>query len=190
MNWKDSGLNIFLSVKVCDLPQDLFLFTSEQKNKTLCLVANGGKSLWEKLSHPLKLDTHPFDQYTVDQIKTFAKIYLKNDCEILYPNDDYTLPLQRIGRYLNLCSQSPIGLDICEEFGLWFAFRGVFLTSENVITKKIMHPPTMCKSCIDRPCLQFSNISLARLTCPIKVEHQYNIEQIMFHKSAMSINKI
>ena len=190
MKWNDSGLNIFLTVKVCDLPQDLFLFTPDQNNKTLCLVASGGKSLWEKLSHPVKLELHRFDQYSVNQIEIFAKDYLNNDCEILYPNESYTLPLQRIGRFLNLCSQSPIGLDISEEFGLWFAFRGVFLTSKNISTPKIMFPPSMCNSCNDSPCLQFPDISLARLSCPIKMEHQYNLDQIMFHKNALSLNKI
>ena len=124
------------------------------------------------------------------QFKVFAKDYLKNDCEILYPNENYTLPLQRIGRFLNLCSQSPIGLDISEEFGLWFAFRGVFLTSENISTNTIMSPPTMCKTCLDRPCLQIQDISKARLKCPVKVEHQYNNDQILFHKNASKINKI
>ena len=190
MNWTDPGLNIFLSVRVCDLPPDLFLFTPDQKNKTLCLVASGGKFLWDNLAHPIKLENNPFDQYSINKIETFAKDYLNNDYEILYPNDNYTLPLQKIGRFLNLCSQSPIGLDISEEFGLWFAFRGVFLTSENISPRKIKFAPSVCNSCVERPCLQFLDLGMARLNCPVKIEHQYNIEQIIFHKNALSLNKI
>ena len=35
---KDSGLNIFLNIKVCDLPEDIFPFSDEQKTKILCLI--------------------------------------------------------------------------------------------------------------------------------------------------------
>lgn len=185
MKWSDLGLNIFLSVKVSEIPDDFFPFTPEQKNKTLCLLGHGGKSLWKKLPRPLDINQHPFDQYTINQINFFTKSFLQGDCEILFPNPSYELPLQKIGRLLNLCSQSPIGLDICEEFGLWFAFRGVFLTSQNVITKKISAPPSLCTSCKDRPCLTKTDFNLARLSCPIKREHQYSKEQIDFHQSAL-----
>lgn len=187
MKWSDLGLNIFLSVKVSDLPHDLYPFTPEQKSKTLCLVGHGGKALWEKLSHPVNPRLHPFDEYANQQIQLFAKNYLNDDCEILFPNDAYTLPLQKIGRFLNLCTQSPIGLDICDEFGLWFAFRGVFLTSKNISTQKISTPPTLCVNCINPPCLSTSDIILARLSCPIKKEHQYSKEQIEFHRNALTM---
>lgn len=186
MIWNDYGLNIFLSVKVSDLPKDLFLFSPHQLDKTLCLVGNGGQSLWEKLPHPINLDLNPFDEYSVNQMKKFAKEYLEDDIEIYYPNDSYTLPLQRIGRFLNLCSQSPIGLDISEEFGLWFAFRGVFLTSKNVSSQKIKSPPTICTNCVDRECLNFSDLNQARLNCPVKIEHQYSNDQIKFHQKALN----
>jgi len=190
MKWNAPGLNIFLSVKVSELPQDLFSFTPEQKNKTLCLVGNGGKALWEKLPHPLDVNLHPFDHYTINQIHLFAKDFLNDDCEILFPNDSYTLPLQKIGRFLNLCSQSPIGLDISHDYGLWFAFRGVFLTSQNISTEKLSSPPSICTDCVDRLCLRVSDTALARLSCPVKIEHQYDKEQLEFHQSALNMLKV
>lgn len=190
MKWSAPGLNIFLSVKVSDLPPDLFSFTSEQKTKTLCLVGHGGKALWEELPHPIEVALHPFDQYTTKHIKLFAKEYLNDDYEILFPNDAYTLPLQKIGRFLNLCTPSPIGLDMSHEFGLWFAFRGVFLTNKEVSTERFQTPPSVCTTCVDRPCLKISDISLARLSCPEKNEHQYRQEQLEFHHSALKILKV
>lgn len=181
----DSGLNIFASASVADLPSDLFNFTDEQKTKTLCLIGNGGKSLWEKLPHPLDVKTHPIDHYTKIQMINVAKS-IESEIEILFPNDSYTLPLQKLGRTLNLCTQSPIGLDIHPFFGLWFAFRGVFLVSN-------MHSPTLdksvmpCDSCVDKPCLQISNIALARTKCPIGNDHQYIEEQIKYHQSALDL---
>lgn len=189
MKWEDAGLNIFLSTKVSLLPPDLFSFTPEQKNKTLCLVGHGGRALWEKLPHPLDVHQHPLDQYTIKKMQAFAHEVLDDDIEILFPNEHYQLPLQRIGRFLNLCSQSPIGLDISEEFGLWFAFRGIFLTRKEVLTPKISSAPALCMSCSTRPCLQTPDIDLARTYCPVKTEHQYSFEQRQFHQSALSILK-
>lgn len=148
-------------------------------------MGNGGKTLWENLPHPVDVNHHPFDRYTLNQIHIFAKNFLNDDCEILFPNDAYTLPLQKIGRFLNLCSQSPIGPDISNEFGLWFAFRGVFLTRENVWTAKYQTPPSLCESCLERPCLLTSDRALARLNCPIKNEHQYSKEQIAYHQNVL-----
>lgn len=190
MKWNAPGLNIFLSIKVSELPQDFFPFTPEQKNKTLCLVGHGGKSLWEELTPPLDVQFHPFDRYTIYQMQLFAKNFLNDDCEILFPNDSYTLPLQKLGRFLNLCTQSPIGLDISHEFGLWFSFRGVFLTSKNILTENPQTPPSICDHCTTRPCLKISDIALARLSCPIKKEHQYSKEQLEFHHNALSIIKV
>lgn len=182
----DSGLNIFLSTKVSSLPEDLFPFSSDQKKKTLCLIGNGGKSLWEKLPHPLDVSTHPIDLYTKNQMHEFANI-LKDDIEILYPNNSYTLPLQKIGRALNLCTQSPIGLDINSEFGLWFAFRGVFLTSKDFHNTTLENTPSPCESCLKKPCLITSDIAKGRLYCPVKTEHQYHPAQIDFHQSALGL---
>lgn len=186
----ESGLNIFLSIKVNLLPDDLFPFTSDQKNKTLCLIGNGGKALWEKLPHPLDASTDPIDRYTKTKILDFAENILEDEIEILFPNSGYTLPLQKIGRALNLCTQSPIGVDINSEFGLWFAFRGVFLTSKDlpsIVQEKTSSP---CELCLEKPCLVTSDIARARLLCPVKKEHQYLLQQINFHSNALSILKL
>lgn len=185
----ESGLNIFLSTKVNLLPDDLFPFSNEQKNKTLCLIGNGGRSLWEKLPHPLDVSTHPIDLYTKNKMQEFAHI-LEDEIEILYPNNNYTLPLQKLGRALNLCSQSSIGLDINSEFGLWFAFRGVFLTSKDIQNTTLENIASPCETCLEKPCLRTSDIANGRLKCPVKTEHQYHPAQIDFHKNALNILKL
>lgn len=186
----DHGLNIFLSAKVTDLPENLFSFSHEQKNKTLCLLGHGGTSLWEKLPHPILAENHPIDHYTKEKIQIFAEKALENDIEVLYPNEDYTIPLQKFGRALNLCSQSPIGLDINSEFGLWFAFRGIFLTSKPIPIVSLEKMPSPCETCLSRPCLNFSDTAFARLHCPVKTEHQYSQKQQNFHQNASNLLKI
>jgi hypothetical protein len=186
----ESGLNIFLSTKVNSLPEDLFPFSDEQKNKTLCLIGHGGKSLWEKLPHPLDVSTHPIDLYTENKMQEFAKNTLEDEIEILYPNNSYTLPLQKLGRALNLCTQSSIGLDMNSDFGLWFAFRGVFLTLKDIPDIALEKTSSPCETCFEKPCLITSDIVRARLCCPIKKEHQYLPAQIDFHQSALGLLKL
>ncbi len=186
---KDSGLNIFLSIKVCDLPEDIFPFSDEQKTKTLCLIGNGGKSLWENLPHPIDVKTNPIDFFTQNKMQEFAKNSLNDEIEILYPNDSYTMPLQKIGRAMNLCTQSPIGIDIHPEFGLWFAFRGIFLTSEEMPIFKMEKSPAPCDSCSKKTCLNSSDVHISRLSCPIN-QHQYTSFQIDYHQNALKLIKV
>ena len=182
---QDCGLNIFLSVKVSDLPEDLYPFTQDQKNKTLCLLASGGKKLWENLPHPLTIEDHPIESFSKKVMMKFASDFLKDDIEILYPADSSILPLQKIGRAMNLCRQSPIGIDIHPDYGLWFAFRGIFLTNLEISTPTPKTFESPCDSCSDRPCMNFTNKNQARLNCPIKTQHRYCDEQITYHQQAL-----
>ena len=189
---KDSGFNIFLSAKISTLPQDLspLSFCHDQQNKTLCLLASGGKNLWEKLPHPLKVETNPIDSYTKSTMLKFAHDFLDGeDIEILYPEAEPKFPLQKLGRALNLCHQSPIGLDIHSDYGLWFAFRGVFITSKNLLMPTLKSKESPCDTCIEKPCMTFADINTARLSCPIKSEHRYSNEQLAYHHQALGLLK-
>ncbi|MBY0413966.1 MAG: hypothetical protein K2Q18_07365 [Bdellovibrionales bacterium] len=175
----DVGLNIFLSVKVSDIPSDLFTFSPNQREKYLILLGAGGKTLWKNLPLPIKHDEHPIDKFTLFHIKEFSKNILQDDdIEIIFPNDHYLLPLQQLGRFFNLSKPSPIGIDISEEFGLWFAYRGAFLTSKKIPSsfKKVFS--SSCEACSARPCLIDGRIS-----CPYKIEEQYSDSQIQYHAS-------
>lgn len=184
---KSLGLNIFLSIKVSALPVDLYPFTESQKNKTLCLVAHGGKTLWANLPHPLDLNTHPVDQFSLKAMQKFAADVLDNDIEILFPDDKFFIPLQKISRHLNFSHQSPMGLDICREFGLWFAYRGIFLTNVEIPITLNDQESSPCEKCIEQFCMLESKVSAGRLKCPVKSEHQYTPEQQLYHQSALKI---
>lgn len=177
----DLGLNIFVSAKVSDLPSDIYPFSTEQKNQTICMIAHGGKTIWENLPHPLRPEDHPIDQFSIEQMNWFAKNVLDDDIEILFPNDQHTLPLQQLGRFFNLGTPSPIGIDISFEFGLWFAYRGVFLTKKMLPETKAPIFSSPCESCSQRPCL-----IEGRVSCPIRPEHKYSAEQSSYHQTCAS----
>lgn len=169
----NKGFNILLTSPVAKLSALSISFTPEQLKKSLCLIGSGGKMLWEKIPNKSQMD--PIDRYTVDVMQDLG------DVEILYPNEQYLLPLQKLSRHFNFSHQSPIGLDISKEFGLWFAFRGVFLI-DPMLPETLSAPwPSPCETCTQRPCLNFQDLGQARLHCPFKMEHQYLPEQRDYH---------
>lgn len=178
---KERGLNIFLNAKVSELPESIFNFSPEQKKKNLCLIGNGGNTLWKNITD--FSISNPIDTFSINQMNIFAKSALSNDIEILFPNDNYVLPLQKLGRFFNLSHQSPLGFDISNEFGLWFAFRGVFLTNAELPKSLIPNNLSPCESCDNRPCLSDPDVYKARIKCPVKNEHQYTQKQMEYHQS-------
>jgi hypothetical protein len=172
------GLNIFLSIRVSEIPETIFKFNDDQKNKTLCLIGGGGKSLWGNLPQPLDESRHPIDEFSIFHMQKFAKNSLNEDLiEILFPNENYIIPLQQISRLLNFSSGTPMGIDICQEFGVWFAFRGIFLTNEFITVSKALAFSSPCKECNDQPCLT------GREFCPVKKDHEYTASQKKYHAS-------
>jgi hypothetical protein len=207
------GLNLIAATEVSKLPPDLINFFSKknisfQLTDTLCLIASGGKELWEHLPHPLNEFDHPIDQFSIDQMKKI-QVEQKIDVRILFPHPFLHIPLQKIGRFLNLSRPSFLGLDINDNYGAWFAFRGAFLTTKKLNLPSLLSFESPCDACTDRPCVNAcpskaiaskdelkmnlcidyrlnpnSNCSdkcHARLACPYQKEHQYKMEQINYH---------
>lgn len=173
------GFNIFLSIPVKDIPEDIYSFSSEQKKKNLLLIGSGAQLLWDTIqdkASPDFLDKHTLESFNVieDQEK-----------EILFPHENIFFPLQKLARFLNFSHQSPIGLDISKEFGLWFAFRGVVLTSEAL--ELTMHLPysSPCSVCANKECLTVADLTQARLLCPYMSEQKYSDDQIIYHSGIL-----
>ena len=207
---KKIGLNIIASTEIINLPKEILDILQEQNipftsDDTLCIVANGGKELWNHLPHPLDESINPIDQFSIQQMKI-----LDPDMRIIFPHNEWNIPLQRIGRFLNISRPSLLGIDINQDYGLWFAFRGAFLTKNNLINKNHNTFVSACETCIDKPCVSSCPASaiipeknsfklnicadyrlkpisscadrcLARLACPYHNEHQYNLLQIKYH---------
>lgn len=212
---KSVGLNLIATIEVAKLPTEIIeYFKTHQiefntEEDTLCLIANGGSTLWDHLPHPLNELTHPFDQFSIDQMKK-----LDVNARILFPHAQLNIPLQKIGRFLNLSRPSLLGLDINKEFGVWFAFRGAFLTSQKINSKTHEAFESPCNNCIEKPCISACPANaiktknmpdlkrciefrltknskcvdkcLARLACPYQKIHQYKTEQITYHMTRNS----
>ncbi len=173
-----AGLNLFCSIPAIHLNNENKIFLKKyaielDEKDVLCLVAHGGRTLWEKLPAP------PIDDYSVEQIKNSF-----SDARILFPGHQL-YPLQQIGRMMNMGRPSPIGIDLNEDFGPWFAYRCLFITREPIPQRMFKDWVSACLSCKDKSCLLYNDFYQARSACPYKAEHRYSDEQLRYHKSQL-----
>jgi epoxyqueuosine reductase len=222
-NLAAKGLNIFASVPMHELPAELRTFAQEPEydHYSLCMLGHGGTALWKSLPHPLEASTHPIDLLTIAQIDWFTRtLFPDADVILAFPRPDWILPLQRLGRFLNLARPSLLGLDLNEEYGPWFAYRGVFLTSAKV--PRFLGTPfdSACETCAEKPCQKVcpagavgqapqefhlgacasfrlsensrcADRCLARMACPVGAEHRYSLEQMQYHMGRSAhLNKL
>lgn len=162
-NLAEAGLNIFASTPIKSLPPEILKDIELEgidvsRAATIVILGNGGGTLWSKLSKPIDPAQHPFDQYTQRQILNFNDQYLHDtELQLLYPHPKWTIPLQRLGRLLNIARPSKLGLDIHPNFGPWFAYRGAFLTSVELpptnMRSNLNDVESPCESCATTPCI-------------------------------------
>lgn len=181
---EQAGFNILFATQVKNLPSSLTdYFKKEEKNQFLLLIGSGGKNLWNKL--PNKDSPDPIDTYATQTMKKIVEEKQLSNAKILFPFSERLLPLQALGRHFHFSHSSPIGIDISEEFGLWFAYRGVLLceTPLEIPNKHAAFNP--CNTCSHQPCLQTLDLTQARLLCPYKQDQQYSPEQLEYHQKIL-----
>ncbi len=210
------GLNIFASCRVDRLPEEITSALTSggitlDQNQSLCVIGHGGKTLWTHLPKPVWEADHPVDNFVLRHVNRLNETVFKDSTlKILYPSPEHQIPLQKIGRFLNIGRPSLLGLDINSGFGVWFAYRAAFLTNAKVPEKFWTEFRSPCDTCDDKPCravcpsgavgvapekfnlsacavYRFSENSkcgdrcLSRMNCSYKPEHQYPLEQQQYH---------
>jgi hypothetical protein len=182
--------------------------------RTLILVGNVGPELWDRSGAQIAArgDPDPLDRWTRDVIGPIASSV---DGLALFPFDGPPYwPFQRWAERAEGVRQSPIGIQIHPEFGLWHAYRAAILLRDAVDLprQERAHP---CDTCVERPCLTHCPVNafssagydvdrcvahvvavqnesgscrevgcLARLSCPVGTAWHYHPEQVRFHMRA------
>jgi epoxyqueuosine reductase len=201
------GINVFASAAIADLPEELKSYLPGGY-RSLLIFGHGGRTLWENLPQPLDPARHPVDNYALENVRWFARVALgEAEPLMLFPSPEVVIPLQRLGRALNLARQSWLGLDTHPEYGVWFAYRAVVLTRQ--LVEPTGHPDfaSPCDSCVDRPCRHAcpaqavaesfnlpacadhrlsenspcADSCLSRLACPYQAQHRYGEAQLRYH---------
>jgi len=127
-------------------------------NKSGLLIGNIGSELWPSFSTSAEFsdgDADPLNRWTVRVMEPMAR---ELQAELRYPFGEKIWPFQRYAKEATGVQQSPIGLLIHPEYGLWMAFRAALMFDKIDDLKHSDGKPHPCDSCADRPCLN---------TCPI-----------------------
>jgi len=154
---------------------------------------------------------HPLDRWSRRVIDALA-------CELgavgLYPHGTPPhLPFQRLALRGEPVHQSPIGLLIHPEWGLWHAYRGALAVPGRIELPAVAPSVHPCSGCAAKPCLSSCPVQAfrpgsfdvevcvdhvlsaagsdcrergcrARRSCPVGASHRYGQNQARFHMSA------
>lgn len=180
--------------------------------QSLVMLGQGGPRLWEHIAAVGPASQSRFDEASLALAERFVSEHLEGvDWRVVYPGEAL-LPLGRLAELAGWGRPSPLGLTINDEYGLWLAHRIVFLVDADLEAAPqagSIHP---CDTCLDKPCVAAcpvgavdaiggfdvdacatfriaedstcANQCLARLACPVGVEHQYGRAQMTYHYQA------
>lgn len=182
--------------------------------RTLLLVGNVGGSLWTRFSAAPEAGdgaADPLDRWSARVIGALAAAA---GGEALFPfGGPPYLPFQRWAKRGAPLGQSPLGMLIHPDYGLWHAYRGAIALAEALPLPPRDPRPSPCESCAGRPCLSacpvdaftatgydvtacaahvagpdggdcFERGCRARRACPVGRDRHYPAAQARFHMAA------
>jgi hypothetical protein len=180
----------------------------------LALVGNIGSSYWPIFSQSteyLDAATDPLDRWSR---RVANEIAAELAVQPVYPfaGPPY-YPFQQWAQRAEALEQSPLGIMMHPEFGLWHSYRFALLGAEFEVAAEPILDKSPCLGCDAKPCLQRCPVNafdgktynvdrcadyllqtpqaechsrgcLARYACPIAAELSYAPEQGKFHLQA------
>ncbi len=184
-----------------------------ENDRSALLVGNIGSSLWSAFigsDHYADGAPDAMDRWTKHVVQPLAE---DMNAEPRFPFGEPRWPFQNYARAATGMQQSPIGLLVHPEYGLWTAFRVALVFSESFeipVNHAELHP---CDNCEEMPCLSacpveaFKNETyayqdcrshvgsesglkcrsggcIARHACPVGKAFAYEPEQQAFHMAA------
>jgi|AntDeeMinimDraft_5_1070356.scaffolds.fasta_scaffold02534_5 hypothetical protein len=127
--------------------------------RTVVLVGNAGGAMWPVFSgSPEARDgrLHPLDRWSRRVIGAIAGEFGGAACS---PNDGPPWPpFVAWARRAEPVVESPIGILVHPDYGLWHAYRGAILLAHRIALPAPDRRPSPCDTCPDQPC---------RSACPV-----------------------
>ncbi|SCA56471.1 conserved hypothetical protein [Candidatus Terasakiella magnetica] len=145
-------------------PYGLCLRGGFVENSTYLLVGNVGSKMWKQFGreHEDWIEPNPMDNWTRKSMDALAQ---KIGATVIYPFDgpNYA-PFQFWAEKADCVFPSPIGPLIHPKYGLWHAYRAVFLFDQAVEdVPDIPDEASPCERCFTKPCLS---------SCPVEAFSQ------------------
>lgn len=142
----------FVPAPLDDVPP----LTDGRTVRTVVVIGNVGGSIWDRFRSDERDVADPLDDWTRRMLLPIADRF---DAEFVHPSDEPFIPMQRWARRADDVFESPIGLLIHPEHGLWHAYRGALLFATQVTGLPAVGVLTSpCAVCVDQPC---------RTACPV-----------------------
>ncbi len=182
--------------------------------QTAVLVGNAGKGMWRAFRRdvPEIGGKDPLDIWVDAHLERAAAAV---GAELVFATRKPWPPIQRWALKAGGVFQSPIGILIHPEYGLWHVYRAAFLFADRLQLPEAAAARTSpCDSCAEKPCLTTCPVDaftpggfealacvghvesrkgkacaaggcLARRACPVGRSHAYVAEQGAFHMAAV-----
>lgn len=182
--------------------------------RTVVLLGFTGREQWSSFATSTEFNDglpHPLDRWSQRAVSTLAQQF---GAASLYPfTGPPWWPFQRWAKRAERLYESPLGILMHPDYGLWHSYRGALLLQDEIDVPPMRNWPNPCESCRTRPCLSAcpagalaggryaaapcrehlladhltacsSSGCLARCACPVAAEHRYSSAQASFHVQA------
>lgn len=146
--------------------EEALSFTGSTNEVVGLMVASPGRDMWQVFTDSEHYNgqlPNPMDHWTASVL---GEIAMDVGAGLALPFDRPYPPFQAWAKRATHLSNSPLGVLVHREYGLWFGLRGVMFVKVNVENQQLdkliqqlvidNHP---CDACIDKPCLS---------VCPVK----------------------
>ncbi|MCH8926017.1 MAG: 4Fe-4S dicluster domain-containing protein [Proteobacteria bacterium] len=149
--------------------------------RTLVLVGNAGPEMWRAFAASPEFGPEsgtlpdPLDRWSARVIGELAEAW---GARALYPfGGPPHLPFVAWAKRAEAVAESPLGILIHPDYGLWHAYRGALAFAEAVDLAPRDQRPRPCDTCAERPCLS---------ACPVGAftETGYDVAACTGHISA------
>ena len=177
---------------------------------TLVLLGVVGDSVWRRFSAERLQGPDPLDTWTRSVADDISR---RTGARVIHPNDRPFMPFQKWAKRSEPVHESPLGLLIHPEYGLWHAYRAALLFADILDLPERGDHPSPCATCSDKPCLAACPVGAfspagydvsscathlrsdadpdcltggcrARDACPVGTGFRYGDGQIRFHMAA------
>ena len=182
-----------------------------EPTQTIVVIGNVGGAMWPLFRAAEERVDDPLDTWTRSVL---APIAASLGADFVHPSDEPFQPFQQWAQRAEGIAQSPIGMLIHPQYGLWHAYRGAFLFPFALDDlPEPISDASPCLSCPEQPCLTACPVDAftignydadacrahvrsraapvcieagcaARLACPVGTEHRYGPDQMNFHMKA------
>ncbi len=129
--------------------------------RTVVVIGNAGAAFWPRFRAAQPDGSDPLDRWTRSVLAPLAARF---GAAFVHPSDEPFIPIQRWAQRADDVFESPIGLLVHPDHGLWHAYRGAFLFPVELTgLPGAGGRRSPCLDCADQPCLHACPVAAFRL---------------------------